>query len=710
MRRISGWGVGLVGVGAFLSFGEWAAGDEGKLAEGLGLVSQVTADAQGVFAVYEGAKFWGEIEESGLGQSLLKALEESEAVPLGGQQEQLRALLGEEVLVAVGKGTEEQAEVLSRFSRWSNRVQMETMVRMFDLAVGDEGGGGLGNANAMLRGLQNDPDFLVNLIAAAKMPPVLIACRVKDEEVRMGMAMGLQAMLGMAVEQAGGEGGMLRKEDFEAGGVQFAGVRVNEEQVLMMVSETPQMRQGLEGLLGAAATADLLGSLEGKTVTLAAGVSGDALYLFLGDRSVDIPLADEGEETLVGSGALDEFGAYLDEDLLTVTWMSKELVEASAGTGEELGGLAEGLATGLMESSSLGATRKAQESLKRVSDLEAGLYKGREAQEMHAATFVRADGLYMETHGGMVPAGIDWEEKHTLGAAKGAFLTGTWVSDADYEEASVAFLEGVSAAVYELALVVAKYPDLDAEGKNFAEAVKVFDAKMKEDAVSLWSSFVKANEGLGREVLLEIDLAGTMPRVPEVPEVILDGAPMPRLSLVMPVQDQAVLGESWKEMEKSVSGLLAAAGELSGEKIPMQKPMSSQMNEVKTYFYSLPTQTDDFVPSVTVSPQVLVLGTSKNRAVEVAQAAATLPEERRGLWMELEVEPLRAFLAKWLGLAEAHPEEIFEGGVEEAQEFLENYGADLKEAIEGLREIEGLTSHSRMEEGVLRTTMVLRTN
>jgi hypothetical protein len=244
------------------------------------------------------------------------------------------------------------------------------------------------------------------------------------------------------------------------------------------------------------------------------------------------------------------------------------------------------------------------------------------------------------------------------------------------------------------------------EAQEFLQGFALFDEKMKKDALVLWGGLRGAENGFGLESVLEVDLQGSLPTVPKVPDAIIEKGVAPRISVVRPVTDREKLQQSWKEIEGAAANLLKTASQEFGEKIPMQKPMSSQSDGLKTWFYPIPMQTDDFVPSVTLNDKFAVFSTSKNHAIEMAEAASKAPEAATGLKVDVTFAPLQQFLQGWLQLANENPEIFSDEEMRAA--FLEEQ-EDLARAVKALEEFESWSLHTRMDDGEMRTSTFLKT-
>jgi hypothetical protein len=202
--------------------------------------------------------------------------------------------------------------------------------------------------------------------------------------------------------------------------------------------------------------------------------------------------------------------------------------------------------------------------------------------------------------------------------------------------------------------------------------------------------------GLGHESALVVDLSGTMPAIPGVPQTVVDEAKFPRISMIAPVTDRAKLAASWQKMNTTTTNILAKISEMTGEDIPMQKPISSDKDGFTTWFFSMPFFNDDFMPSVTVGDKWFAASTSKNQALDLVRKADKGGETRNGLWFSVNFNALRKFSAETVKMLDKNKDDL---GMD---------ADDLKNAtkvIEALDDMDKLTVHARREGGVLRSSV-----
>jgi hypothetical protein len=192
-----------------------------------------------------------------------------------------------------------------------------------------------------------------------------------------------------------------------------------------------------------------------------------------------------------------------------------------------------------------------------------------------------------------------------------------------------------------------------------------------------------------------------------VPQELVDEGKAPRISWIAPVTDRSKIAASWKEIDAASRELVKVAGEMSGEEIPMPKPMSSEKNDLTTWFFTAPFFNDDFIPSVPLSDKWFVASTSKTRAVNIIGKIGADAPQRKGAWLRLDFDVARKFAEDWVALLDKHGETVFKN-----ESMLEDFRADKKTIEDGLKatsELDDLTVHAREEGGRMRFSLHLKT-
>ena len=247
-------------------------------------------------------------------------------------------------------------------------------------------------------------------------------------------------------------------------------------------------------------------------------------------------------------------------------------------------------------------------------------------------------------------------------------------------------------------------PFEEPEMVQFKEMAKVFDEKFRPDMVALWDTLSNDFGGsLGHESALVVDLKGSAPAIPGVPQAVVDGAKVPRISIIAPVTDRAKLTGSWDKINTTLTGTLAKVSEMTGEEIPMQKPLSSEKNGNITWFFPMPFFTDDFLPSVTVGDKWFAASSSKTQALDLIAKAEAGGETSSGFHFSLNFKALEKYADETYQLIDRNSDELMGGSMSADQKKL------IKDSIAIVSDLDKLTVHSRRESGVLRSSVHFKT-
>ncbi len=677
-------------------------GVSAKRVEKLSNLSLLSSDVTGVFQFQNGAKLWSEINESKLGSFLLELMEENDvdlASPEGPGL-YFAMLFGEEFSLAVGKGTEKQGQNLMDIARlisvYSNASTMSQALGLED-GVFDFG-------EIFLEGFTENEAELANILGTSQMPPILLSFKVSDKDQRDQLFGAVEMGKGMAMMS---EMPFLKAAEKQVGGLNFTGLEVQGEGLIELARSQGAADQ-LGGIFDATTVEDILGALSEKNLYVMAAKSEDAIHLFLGSSPDEIPVASDPSSSFVTLAELDFADKYLDEELLTFTWMSKGLMTLLNENSEVLGSYFEASKVVIDKYEVLGDTTKLEGLLDQCIELEKSYFSGAKSYPYGILSYLKADGLYIEGFGGTNGYGYDLTTPLVMGAPESeAFVTIHGAGDPEAVKKFGAYASKVGETAWEIVSLVGPNEELDMDG-DFREFVEFCNGPVKGDLEKMLGGLKTAAKGVGNEFYFEIDVAGTWPTVPNIPAPFIEEAPFVRINFMQPVTERAKLAESWKAIEDSAANVLKAISAEMGEDIPMQRPMSSESNGNKTYFFAIPMQTDDCVPSVTLGDEFAVIGTSKNRALELLAAAGSKPEDKKGLFANVDLSQLHKTLKNYYDITAADPKAVFGDsesdleGFEESKEYIEG-------VIEGLSEFDSFTMHTRLEDGEFRHSAHLKT-
>ncbi len=611
------------------------------------------------------------------------------------------ALFGTEFTVALGKTSGEQTGNLLTLNRRMSYFQMRTLAKALVASAKSGDFSGVTQAMASQYGPENlkdmlaDPESGVALLEKMKMPPLYFSFRTKEAE-REGAAQQLSslienlAMLGETVEPV----------EVEKAGAKFAGQKVSGAKIAELLKAD---RKQMDEMIDPATVDKLIAAIAKKDLVVLSGTLGDYAVLYIGGSTDDMNFAADTAGSIVSTDALAFADPYASKELAAVIYGQKAALDTLIATAGGLSDMTTGIRDGLAGSEGLGDTRDLETLLRMVGEREAALRKLAVTDSMGLVAFFE-DGLKIETQGGTDNGAVDWKTPNklaSLGNSDDVAVFANMTADAAYDEKARAYVEALMETAYTAAMKVSELKIDDEKMAQFKDGAKLFDTKFRTDAVALWDAFSgDFGSGLGQESALVVDLSGSMPAIPGVPQPVVDEAKFPRVSIIAPVTDRAKLAGSWQKMNSSLTSLLKNASELAGQDIPMQKPISSEKDGFTTWFFSMPFFNDDFIPSVTVGDKWFAASTSKNQALDLIHKADKGGETRNGAWLSVNFNALRKFSDETVKVLEKN------------KDALHMDAADLKKAgkyIAACEDMDKLTMHVRREDGKLRSSVHFKT-
>ncbi len=669
----------------------------------LGIVGQLAADTESVVAIYDGKEIVNRLRGLKTWEFIREVTEEMEGTDpeeeMAEGAEAAGKFLGEEIFIATGKGTAPQFGNLVKIGDRMNYFQMRMMVKSFADGVesGDISGVGETDPEAMME-MAKELGKDIPLIESAAMPPVLIGIKAADQETldmaRQQLASSIDMMFGMMGEGA-------TPVEFTKGGVAFKGYKLLGS---FLAEQMEQGRADIEEMFEPGDVDRLIASIKEKNLVVAHGSSADhRLMIYTGNSEDDCPLAESVDQSLAANDAISFVDAYKGKKIASFIYSDKGLVkETVVGNFKSM---AEGVRDGLAETDAFGDTRELAALLDMVVEKENAVL-ALAKPETFGCLAVLEEGVKFETFGGNNYGAIDHSAPHKLeklGEKEDVFLFANWVADKEYSKRAGEYGEALVETAYAMTEKIAGLELEDESFLQFKQGFGLFNEKFRADTVSLFNAIGTADGALGTEAALVVDLKGAMPQFPGLPQEVVDGGKFVRATVISPVVDRAKLGESWKGIETSLRNILKTVSEMSGEEIPMQKPMSSEKDGYATWFFALPFTSDDFIPSVTVSDKWFAVSTSKLQALDLAASAEAAAGERKGAWMELDFDALRKAGGEWLDLLEKNGQDLL-GGPEKFAEFQENLPR-IRKGLAAFEEFDAISAHERLEGGKVRGTL-----
>lgn len=676
----------------------------------LGFAQHLPQDTEVVMAFHQGAKSVERIKSAKLWKFLAKQMgmnvepDPSVATDVP-ESDSPAALFGTEFTIAMGKSTGEQsANVLNGYSR-VGYFQMRLMAQALGAAAKSGEFATMGQAmsgadsKAWMKDWLADSESGIELLERLKMPPLYVAYRAPASQ-REGSAQqlaGLIANLGML-------GNMVEAVEIEKAGCKFVGQKISGEKIA--ASMKPQ-REEMEKSLEPALVEKLLAAIAKKDLVVMSGTLGDYVVLFVGSSIEDLSIAPDAGHSLVACDALAFCDAYADKDLAAVMYGQKAATDRMISAAGGLSHLAAGLRDGLAGTQGLGDTRDLEALLRMVGERETALRKLAGNDALGLAAFFE-NGLKIESYGGCDSGAVDWQSPNklsALGDGDGVVMFADMTADAVYDKKFQAYLEVLMETAFAVAMKVSEIKSDDASVVKFQQATKQFDTQFRTDAVAIWDALSgDFNAGIGLESACVIDLNGSVPTVPGIPQAVVDHGKFPRLSFVAPVTDRAKLAASWEKMNASATQVVAKISTMIGKEIPMPKPMSSEKDGYMSSFFPLPFFNDDFMPSVTVGDKWFAASTSKNQALDLITKAANGSATRPGFSFALNFKALQKFSRETLEVLDKAP--MGATGVEFVSVKNREKIRQFADALDGM---DALTVDGRREGGALRWSIHLKT-
>lgn len=697
----------------------------------LGFVQHLPQNTEVVFSLYNGtktadrvksSKLWKLVmEQMGIGAMGMGALEDQElegqaaedavqdgvapdAAPAEDEPMGPAGLFGTEFTMALGKPAAEQIGNLLTVNRRMGYFQMRSAVKTFVEAVKSGDADSLTEAftseysSELLKDVLSDPQSGLALLETTQMPPMFFAFKTRESD-RNVAAQQVAAL----VENVNLFENMVEPVDVENPAGKFQGFKILGSKMSAMMADN---RDDMVEEIGAEKVDKLLEIVAKKDIVILSGTVANYVVLFIGASVDDLKFSADASSSLVATEALAFTDAYAAKDLAVVTYGQKEGMDTMVGAAGGLADMTNGLRDGLAGTEALGDTRDLEAMFKIVAEREAAL-RTLISTEAHGMVAFFEDGLKIESFGGTDSGMVDWKSPNKLahlGDSDNVLMFANLTANAAFDEKARAYYEALLETAYAMTMKVAELPMEGEKMLQFKEMAKMFDEKFRPDMVGMWDAFNNDfGAGLGTESAMIVDLNGSAPPIPGIPQQVVDKARVPRISIIAPVADRTKLAGSWDKMNTTLTGTLAKVSEMTGQKIPMQKPISSEKNGNTTWFFAMPFFTDDFLPSVTVGDKWFVASSSKNQALDLIAKADTGGETRDGFWFSMNFKALQKYASETYTLIDANAEALTGGSQTDQQK------KNVRNAIAALSDLDNLTVHSRREAGVLRSSVHFKT-
>ncbi|MBC8126131.1 MAG: hypothetical protein H8M99_03140 [Gloeobacteraceae cyanobacterium ES-bin-144] len=615
------------------------------------------------------------------------------------------AMFAKEITITMGKTTGEQAANLLTMNRRMSYFQMRSLAKALVVAAksGDSSAFEETMANQygpeLFKDLLADPESGIATFEKMNMPPMYFAFRTSEDQLATS-AQQIASVVGYLAMMEG----MTEPVEIEKSGKKFAGYKISGAKLSATITDS---RDAMDEMMDPATTDKLIAAVAKKDIVILSGTIGNYVVLFMGSSADQLNFASDVKQSLVASDALAFCDAYVSKDLASVIYGEKNACDQVIAYAGGLADMTNGIRDGLAGSDGLGDIRDIEALLRMVGEREAALRKLASNDAVGIAAFFE-DGLKVESYGGSDYGAVDWKSPNrlaALGDSADVVLFANMTTEAAYDEKARAYFDSLLETSYAVAMKISELPLEEEKMAQFKEMTKLFDTEFRTDVVAMWDAFSEGcGDSLGNESALIVDLNGSVPALPGIPQAVVNEGKFPRISIISPVTDRAKLASSWEKMNASSTNLLTKVSKMTGKEIPMQKPISSDKGGYTTWFYSLPFFNDDFMPSVTVGDQWFAASTSKNQALDLLNKAAASKETRTGLYFTMNFVALQKFSRESLEVVKKNSAAIFgeEGMTDQQMKNTENL-------IDAMGDLDKLTVNARREGGVLRTSLHFKT-
>ncbi len=610
------------------------------------------------------------------------------------------AMFAHEFTIAMGEGTSEQLEHLVLANSRLSYYQMSNLVKMLAAEIAkkraeESSSDGRIDDEQFLIDLINDEKSGVGLFEKINMPPMYVAFKTTEENrdrIAQTLASSLQ-FFGMF-------DGLVEPVDIKRGVSEFKGFRLNGANV---AKEMEESKGDMEDFMPPATADRLIKAIAKKDLYVASGLHGDYAVLFIGASPDDLKFAETPSSSLAGSNALAFCDIYAEKDLLAISYgQSKGLQQVIDTAKGNFADMSAGIRNGLASSDEFGDTRNIDALLRMVEESEATLHALGGVEGGGSVAFFE-EGLKIESYGGYDSGYNNWKAENrlaVLGENPGVMLFANVTSNLAYDNAMREYVETLFETLYAGAMKMSELPIEDSDFEKFKVYMQMFDAKFRVDLLSFWDGFSKGFDGsLGQERAFVVDLQGSMPAFPGVPQEMVDSAKFPRATWIAPVLERSKLAGSWEKMNSSMTSIAKTLSEMFDHEFPMQKPLSSEKNDTKTWFFPMPFFNDDFLPSVTVSDKWFAASSSKLQALDLINKAEAGGATSQGAVIRADFTELRDYAKQMTALMAKNNKNL---PVDQG---------DLKKVdaiIDAFSELDSMNIHVRREGGQLRSSFHFR--
>ncbi len=597
--------------------------------------------------------------------------------------------LGNEFFLSFAEGATSKLETWQAFQKETRLLQFKGQIASL---TGSNGKSGMWTADALPQ--------LAPYLKTLEVPPTVLGFKVLTQKVAIQQQIdSLEAKLPATVIKAAFDvaGKPFKSWTFVAGS-------------LVPAELQGKWRAALEKEVGDKAVADgYFDALAARKLEVAFGYIGDYLLVSIGTDHAHLKVAASRGESLLHIPEMSVLKPYASESIFTTAWTSQKCLDIYyQNTRVELLPFFEEARPSVDAYLSPEGSLRLESDLRRLDEKAKNLFKPSKIQAQVAVSFWK-DGLHSEAYGGVMFAGLNSQHPLRFEATDTAssFFWAGKQADPAFSAALVDWVEDLTSSLFGVyhTAILPKLPDAQRMQYSMVEGLVL--PKLTALYQITRDQLLKS---LGTEAAVSVDLNGAMPAMPLVPLPVQQGGRMPRVALLRNVNDPKLLSQSWTSyfnLAQEISMMLPPTMQMQGG---LAQPKSKPAAGGTTYFYSLPMETGDLLPNITISStHDLIASTSLSYASEVdgllskALATDSLPS---ALKIDIHMTALFDFAEKWIGVASQNTDTFFKGDPSAAARFKRNEIA-ITGLLKSLRAFQGMEGRLYEENGGIRFSSVL---
>ncbi len=570
---------------------------------------------------------------------------------------------GEEVFISMGDGSAKSLKTLGDTYSIYYRLYYYILGKMMINAV--EGEDDFENPEAMNQMIMEMVKPLLDEFLELEnysVPTVYAGFKVSSESDRAEFTKFLQeALVGVLdVNEENPEVKMFYEDSTDAYGG-FKGVKIDYSKLLDALKDSPNKELEMMGI-----SPEYMGKFTEKfkdfKVSLLVGNYEDYVIFYLGDSAASLKFTDEPTDSLLANEEMAFLKEYKGKEVVSVTYVSQEISQELDKVSTMMEDLSVGVTKFLLETESFGDTGEIQALLKKMAANGRKLERLTPPSRFGNVAYLE-DGFKMDSFLGNDSGIYDLETKRklaTIAMRHDAVLSSSWVLHKENSELAVQNLEDFVNLAYQVTKLVVEHDIKDEEFQEFSDMFKMLDGQFSDNLVATWKAVRSGmSDGLGNEGALVMDLKGKMPRVPDVPTVVLENGKIPRLAMGYDVVDRSKLAESWGVIDSSSREIVAKLERLTNEKIDYKTPELAKKEGIDFWSYQLGVTSHEANLALGINDQMMFFNTSPAFVESFASDYDADGEQKRGgMDFKLRLAPVRSAAQEWMELYSEHGEAI----------------------------------------------------